>query len=121
MCTRLTGASDKAYQLHAHGRWFSLGTSASSTTKSGSHDIAEILLKVALKHQKSINPLKCLYQYRPLSDLVYVLRISIMTFSIFPLDVITILMVWYSSHFIIHIYSYISSIYTMKPRRWRNY
>jgi hypothetical protein len=27
---------------------------ASSTTKTGRHDIAEILLKVALKHQKSI-------------------------------------------------------------------
>jgi hypothetical protein len=39
--------------LLAHGRWFSLGTPASSTTKTGHHDIAEILLKVALKHQKS--------------------------------------------------------------------
>jgi hypothetical protein len=29
------------------------GYSASSTTKTGRHDIAEILLKVALKHQKS--------------------------------------------------------------------
>jgi hypothetical protein len=34
--------------LLAHGRWFSSGTSASSTTKAGRHDIAEILLKVAL-------------------------------------------------------------------------
>jgi hypothetical protein len=34
-------------------RWFSLGTPASSTTKTGRHDITEILLKVALKHQKS--------------------------------------------------------------------
>jgi hypothetical protein len=40
--------------------------------------------------------------------------------SIFPLDCITILMVWYSSHFVIHIYSCISGIYTMKPHRWRN-
>ena len=32
---------------------FSLGTPASSTTKTGRHDIAELLLKVALKHQKS--------------------------------------------------------------------
>jgi hypothetical protein len=39
--------------LLAHGRWFSPGTPASSTTKTGRHDIAEILLKVALKHQKS--------------------------------------------------------------------
>jgi hypothetical protein len=34
--------------LLAHGRWFSLGTLASSITKTGCHDIAEILLKVAL-------------------------------------------------------------------------
>jgi hypothetical protein len=52
-CTRLAAASDKVYQLLAHGRWFSPGISASSTTKTGRHDIAEILLKVALKHQKS--------------------------------------------------------------------
>jgi hypothetical protein len=39
--------------LLANGRWFSSGTPASSTTKAGRHDIAEILLKVALKHQKS--------------------------------------------------------------------
>jgi hypothetical protein len=41
-------ASDKVYQLLAHGQWFSPGTSASSTTKTGRHDITEILLKVAL-------------------------------------------------------------------------
>jgi hypothetical protein len=29
------------------------GTPASSTTKTGRHDIAEILMKVVLKHQKS--------------------------------------------------------------------
>jgi hypothetical protein len=51
--TRLSAASDKVYQLLAHGRWFSPGTPASSTTKTGRHDIAEILLKVAIKHQKS--------------------------------------------------------------------
>jgi hypothetical protein len=47
-CTRLTAASDKVYQLLAHGPWFSPGTPASSTTKTGRHDIAEILLKVVL-------------------------------------------------------------------------
>jgi hypothetical protein len=47
---RLAAASDKVYQLLAHDRWFSPGTPASSTTKAGHHDIAEILLKVALKH-----------------------------------------------------------------------
>ena len=46
--TRLAAASDKVYQLLAHGRWFSSGTPASSTTKTGRHDIAEILLKVTL-------------------------------------------------------------------------
>jgi hypothetical protein len=46
----LAVASDKVYQLLAHGRWFS---PASSITKTGRNDIAEILLKVALKHQKS--------------------------------------------------------------------
>jgi len=38
--------------LLAHGRWFSPGTPASSTTKTGRHDIAEIMLKVALSTQK---------------------------------------------------------------------
>jgi hypothetical protein len=47
-CTRLAAASDKVYQLLAHGRWFFPCIPASSTTKTGRHDIAEILLKVAL-------------------------------------------------------------------------
>jgi hypothetical protein len=41
--------------LLAHGRWFSPGTPASSTTKTGCHNIAEILLKVALN---TINQIK---------------------------------------------------------------
>jgi hypothetical protein len=53
--TRLAAASDKVYQLLAHGWRFSSGTPASSTTKTGRHDIAEILLKVALNTIKSIN------------------------------------------------------------------
>ena len=44
--TRLAAASDKVYQLLAHGRWFSPGTPASSTTKTGRHDIAESGLKL---------------------------------------------------------------------------
>jgi hypothetical protein len=55
-CTRLAAASDKVYQLLAYGRWFSQSTPASSTTKTGRHDIAEILLKVALNTKnQSIN------------------------------------------------------------------
>jgi hypothetical protein len=52
-CIRLTATSDKVFQLLGHGRWFSPGTPASSTSKTGHHDRAEILLKVMLKHQKS--------------------------------------------------------------------
>jgi hypothetical protein len=57
--TRLAAASDKVDQLLAHGRWFS---PTSSTTKTGSHDIAEILLKVALNHQKSNKKIKLNYR-----------------------------------------------------------
>ena len=53
-CTRLAAASDQVNQLLAHGRWFSPGTPASSTTKTGRHDIAEILLKVALNTKNQI-------------------------------------------------------------------
>jgi hypothetical protein len=54
-CTRLAAASDKVYQLLAHGRWFSSGTPAFSNTKTGRHDIAEILLKVELNTINQIN------------------------------------------------------------------
>jgi hypothetical protein len=50
-----SAASDKVYQLLAHGQWFSSSTPASSTTKTGCHNIAEILLKVALN---TINQIK---------------------------------------------------------------
>jgi hypothetical protein len=48
---RVHSTSDKVYQLLAHGRWFSPGTPASSTTKIDRHDIAES----GINHQKSIN------------------------------------------------------------------
>ena len=48
-CTRLAVASDKVYQLLAHGRWFSPCTPDSSTTKTGRHYIAES----GVKHNKS--------------------------------------------------------------------
>jgi hypothetical protein len=53
-CTRLPAASDKVDQLLAHGRWFSPDTPASSTTKTGRHDIAEILLKMAFSTKNQI-------------------------------------------------------------------
>ena len=56
--TRL--ASDKVYQLLAHGWWFFPGSLASSTTKTGHHDIAEILLKVALNTKDQIKSIRIL-------------------------------------------------------------
>jgi hypothetical protein len=47
-CTRLAAASDKVYQLLARGP-------ASSTRKAVRHNIAEILLKVALNRKNQIN------------------------------------------------------------------
>ena len=63
-CTRLAAASDKVYQLLAQDRWFSLGTPASFTTKTGRHDIAELLLKVALNTNIQIQiPKQCINFY----------------------------------------------------------
>ena len=54
-CTWLTAATEKVYQVPAQGRWFSPGTSVSSTTKVSRHDIAEILLKAALSTINQMN------------------------------------------------------------------
>jgi len=71
------------YQLLAHGRWFSLDTPASSTTKTGRHDIAEILLKVALNDKNKIKSNYRIY-HRALSTIhvmllsmhVYICKVS---------------------------------------------
>jgi len=62
-CTRLTAASDQVYQLLAHGQWFYPGTPASSSTKTGRHDIADILLKVALNTKNQIKSIKSSWAY----------------------------------------------------------
>jgi hypothetical protein len=49
---RLAAASDVDYQLLVHGRRFYPRTPTSSTTETSRHGVAEILLKVELKHQK---------------------------------------------------------------------
>jgi hypothetical protein len=75
----------------AHGRWFSPGTPASSTTKTGRYDIAEICLKVALNTKNKSNHLyegpswswshgSWLYSYlcnQCLSSLMFWVQISI--------------------------------------------
>jgi hypothetical protein len=65
LCKLQKGALDSQSQVIKlqvtwHGRWFSPGTPASSTTKTGRHDIAEIFLKAALntKHQIKSNQKK---------------------------------------------------------------
>ena len=50
-----TTLCDKVCQWLVTGRWYSPGTPVSSTNKTEHHDIAEILLKGALKHHKPIN------------------------------------------------------------------
>ena len=57
-CTRLAAANDNVYQLLAQGWWFFPGSPASSTTKTGRHDVAEILLKVALNTKIHSNSFK---------------------------------------------------------------
>ena len=47
-CTRLSTVNDKVYELLVQCRWFSPDTPASCTTKTGRHDKAKILLKMAL-------------------------------------------------------------------------
>ena len=44
----------ESYQLLVHGRWFSPGTPAYSTTKTGRHDIVEIVLKLAFSTKNQI-------------------------------------------------------------------
>jgi hypothetical protein len=60
-CTRLAVASDKVYQLLAHGRWFSPGTPASSTTKTGRHDIAEIQVSTCAPEGWVVPALRVMY------------------------------------------------------------
>ena len=78
---RMGAASDKVYQLLTHGQWFSPGTPASSTTKTGRHDIFEILLKVALstkniKNQNQIQTCRVHIQYCQHSSIFIFLSIQ---------------------------------------------
>jgi hypothetical protein len=56
------------------GRWFSPGSLVSSTNKTDSHDITEILLKVALNSIKQTNkpPVLCIPDFFPIILLTYV-------------------------------------------------
>jgi hypothetical protein len=72
--------------LLVHGRWFSPDTPASSTTNTGRHDIAEILLKVALNTNnqiKSSSIFKCTDSDYPL---LYLQTLLITTRYVFNLS-----------------------------------
>jgi hypothetical protein len=45
-CLLKLSCKQESVQLLVHGRWFSPGTPASSTTKTGCHDIAESGVKM---------------------------------------------------------------------------
>jgi hypothetical protein len=61
--------------LLAHGGWFSPDSPASSTTKTGRHDIADILLKVALN---TINqPNQSMNELTPFFDELYLAAIRL--------------------------------------------
>ena len=53
-----SGQRDKVCQWLATGWWFSLGPPVSSINKTDSHDITEILLKVALNTIKQTNQIE---------------------------------------------------------------
>jgi len=57
---RCTTLCDKVCQWLATGQWFSPGISVSSTNKTDSHDITEILLKVALNTINKQTDLLCM-------------------------------------------------------------
>jgi hypothetical protein len=67
---------DKVCQWLPAGRWFSLGTPVSSTNKTDRHDIAEILLKVAL-NTITITPNRHHYL-----DFLFILEIQLSIYSI---------------------------------------
>jgi hypothetical protein len=67
----LAAASDEVYQLLAHGRWFSPGTPASSTSKTGRRGIAESGVKHINKINQIKSPIWC-FKQRPTSTSVNV-------------------------------------------------
>jgi hypothetical protein len=76
--TQHAAASDKVYQLLAEGRWFSPGTSVSSTNKTDHHDITEKLLKVALNTiTLTLNPEEDWVALTNFNDVLRTLRLNV--------------------------------------------
>ena len=67
-----TTLCDKVCQCLAVCRWLSLGTPVSSTYKTDHHDIAEIVLKVALNTINNINTVFNFVPFFPLASVVFI-------------------------------------------------
>jgi hypothetical protein len=75
-CTQLAAASDKVYQLLAHGRWFSSGSPASSTTKTGRHDTTrapDMLMEACWIWHLPLSPLSYIGLYKTSKCYIYIL------------------------------------------------
>jgi hypothetical protein len=106
-CIRLPAASDQVYQLLAHGRWFSPGTPASSTTKNGikwqqdfreTHNVCSAR-RVTYMEQEMANYSKHLlstFMFSLCCQLLFILLLLLLfvcvfifvTFFIFPVNVL---------------------------------
>jgi hypothetical protein len=80
--------------LLAHGRWFS---PASSTTKTGHHDIAEILLKVALSTTNQIKLSIGFYIAKQIFELTNCENKSLRELPLFNLQIF-LLRVWFQKN-----------------------
>ena len=88
-CTRFAIAGDNVYPLVAHSRWFSSDTPTSSTTNTGRHDIADILLKVALNTINQIKSINHLRQHESSLSFIQISNFELKVL-IFTADVVLI-------------------------------
>jgi hypothetical protein len=64
-CSQLAAASDKVYQLLAHGRWFSAGTRNKIAAGVGGQQTALILIGFIIRFQPNFNNNTKVYDVRP--------------------------------------------------------
>jgi hypothetical protein len=71
-CTRLAAASDKVYQLFAHGRWFSPGTPASYTTNTLSSKSSGQKCSVFFRYKANCSKSKTIHGSKPVQTILYI-------------------------------------------------
>ena len=93
--------------LLAHGRWFSPGTTTSFTTKTGCHDIAEILLKVVLntKNQIILWYVQVCVVFFQLNTHSFYTITAVCEISSRPIDNVYVKSSWSESNFINFVYN----------------